>query len=90
VRFRLRQSGPWIGFGGILAELFVAFPAFFSIIKVPVWGIAMIAALLLGQLVVVAGWARSRPVWCAYVPAVGLAAYFLLIYVGARWWGWSL
>jgi hypothetical protein len=90
VRFNLRRSGPWIGFGGILAEVFVAFPAFFSIIKVPAAGIAVIAALLLAQVFLVARWARSRPVWCAYVPAAGLAGYFVLVYVGARWWGWSV
>ncbi|HUS21764.1 MAG TPA: hypothetical protein VMZ66_07125 [Aeromicrobium sp.] len=90
MRFNLRQSGPWIGFGGVLAELFVAFPAFFSVINVPASGIALIIALLIAQLVVVARLARTRPVWCVYVPVVGLAVYFLVIYVGAHWWGWSL
>lgn len=90
MRFNLQRSGPWIGTGGILAELFVAFPAFFSVINVPASGIALIVALLGAQAIVVARWAKSRPVWCAYVPAVGLAVYFVVIYVGARWWGWSV
>lgn len=70
-------------------EVFVAFPAFFSVIDVPVWGITLIVLLLGVQVLIVARWARTRPVWCAYVPVVGLVAYFTLIYVGARWWGWG-
>jgi hypothetical protein len=90
VRFNLRRSGPWIGVGGILAEVFVAFPAFFSIIKVPASGIVLIVALLLAQAIVLTRWATRQPVWCAYVPAVGLAVYFLVIYLGAHWWGWTI
>jgi len=89
VRLNLRQSGPWIAAGGILAELFIAFPAFFSIIDVHAFGIVLIATLLLIQVVVVARLATWRPAWCVYVPAIGLVAYFLLLYLGARWWGWS-
>jgi hypothetical protein len=90
VRFNLRQSGPWIGFGGVLTEVFIAFPVFFSVIKVPASGMALIVVLLLIQVIVVGRLARSRPEWCPYVPAAGLAMYFLLVYVGAKWWGWSV
>ena len=89
MRFRLHQSGPWIGVGGILTELFIAFPVFFSVITVPASGIALIVALLLGQLIALARLARSRPERCVWVPVVGLVAYFVLVFAGARWLGWS-
>lgn len=82
----LKRSGPWVGTGGLFALVFVAFPAFkFA----PWWGLLLIFGLIGIQAVVVARWAQSRPVWCAYVPIAGLVAYVALIFIGARWWGWS-
>jgi hypothetical protein len=86
VAANLEQSGPWIGTGGIFAQLFVAFPAFkFA----PLWGLALIFALLGAQAVLIARWAPERPAWCAYVPLGGLVAYAALVVVGAHWWGWG-
>jgi len=88
MRFRLHRSGPWIGFGGIFALLFVAFPVFFQRLA-PWWGNALIIALLVIQAIVITSLAKSRPVWCAWVPAFGLVAYFGLLFAGVRWWNWG-
>lgn len=96
MRLNLRRSGPWIGIGGILTEVFIAFPAFFAVmpgtedrLDVPGVGIAVILALWVGQVIALVRLAKTRPVWCVYVPVVGLAAYFIVIFVGVRWFGWS-
>jgi hypothetical protein len=96
VRLNLQRSGPWIGIGGIFIQMFIAFPAFFTVmpgtedrLSVPGSGIAVIVALWLIQVIAVVRLAKSRPVWCVYVPVLGLAAYFVLIYSGVRWMGWS-
>jgi len=96
MRFNLRRSGPWIGLGGIFIQVFIAFPAFFTVmpgtadrLTVPAAGIAVIVALWIVQAIAVTKLARSRPVWCVYVPIAGLVAYFAVIYVGVRWLGWS-
>lgn len=86
MRFKLDQSGPLIGVGGIFVLMFVAFPAFrFA----PWWGLLLILLLLLVQGGIVAQLAKKRPAWCAFVPGFGLVAYFVLVFVGAKWWGWG-
>ncbi len=87
MRLKLEQSGPWIGFGGVLMVLFITFPALFF--YTPVWGKLLIFALILAQLVVVVKLAKTRPVWSTYVPAFGLVAYFALLATGIAWWGWG-
>jgi hypothetical protein len=96
VRLNLQRSGPWIGIGGIFIQMFIAFPAFFTVMPgtedrliVPALGIVAIVALWLVQVFVVVRLAKSRPGWCVYVPLVGLAAYFVLIFAGVRWMGWG-
>jgi hypothetical protein len=96
VRLNLQRSGPWIGLGGIFIEIFIAFPALFTVmpgtadrLNVPGAGIAVIITLWLSQVIAVVKLAKSRPVWCVYVPVAGLVAYFAVIYVGVRWLGWS-
>ncbi len=96
MRLNLQRSGPWIGLGGIFIEIFIAFPALFTVmpgtadrLHVPGAGIAVIVALWLIQVIAVVKLARSRPEWCAYVPIAGLVAYFAVIFVGVRWLGWS-
>lgn len=96
MRLNLQRSGPWIGIGGIFIQMFIAFPAFFTVMPgtadrllVPALGIVAIIAMWLVQVFAVVRLARSRPVWCVYVPLVGLAAYFVLIFVGVRWMGWG-
>jgi len=96
MRFDLRRSGPWIGFGGIFIQIFIAFPALFAVmpgtadrLNVSGAGVAVIVALWIIQAIAVVKLARSRPVWCVYVPVAGLLAYFAVIFVGVRWLGWS-
>jgi len=96
MRFDLRRSGPWIGLGGIFIQIFIAFPAFFTVmpgtadrLNVSGAGIAVIVALWVIQVIAVVKLAKSRPVSCVYVPVAGLVAYFVVIYVGVRWLGWS-
>ena len=96
MRLNLQRSGPWIGIGGIFIQMFIAFPAFFTVmpgtedrLNVPALGIVAIIALWLVQVFAVVKLAKSRPVWCVYVPVVGLAGYFALIYLGVRWMGWG-
>jgi hypothetical protein len=96
MRLNLKRSGPWIGVGGLFIQVFIAFPAFFTVmpgtadrLNVPAPGIAVILALWLVQAIVLVKLARSRPVWCVYVPVVGLVAYFVVIYAGVRWMGWG-
>lgn len=87
IRLKLHRSGPLIGVGGVVVLLFVAFPVFFEKLA-PWWGVALILSLLIIQLIVIARLAKRRPEWCAWVPAVGLVAYFFLLFSGHRWWGW--
>ena len=87
MRLKLDRSGPWIGVGGGVALLFVAFPVFFQRLA-PWWGNVLIIGLLLIQLVVISRLAARRPAWCTWVPAVGLVAYFVLLFSGLKWWGW--
>lgn len=87
MRLNLPQSGPWIGFGGALMVLFIAFPALFF--YTPLWGKALIFALVIAQLVIVVQLAKRHPVWCTYVPAFGLVAYFAMLAAGIKWWGWG-
>jgi len=96
MRLNLQRSGPWIGIVGIFIQVFIAFPAFFTVmpgsedrLNVPAVGITAIVALWLVQVITLARLAKSRPVWCVYVPVVGLAAYFVLIFLGVRWMGWG-
>ena len=96
MRLNLQRSGPWIGLGGIFIEIFIAFPAFFTVmpgtadrLDVSAAGIAVIVTLWLIQVIAVVKLARTRPVWCVYVPIAGLVAYFAVIYAGVRWLGWS-
>jgi hypothetical protein len=96
VRLNLQRSGPWIGLGGIFTEIFIAFPAFFTVmpgtadrLDVSAAGIAVIVALWLIQVIAVVKLAKTRPAWCVYVPIVGLVAYFAVIYIGVRWLGWG-
>lgn len=88
MRLKLSRSGPWLGVGGVVALLFVAFPVFFQGLA-PWWGIALIVGFLLIQLVVIARLSKRRPELCVWVPAFGLVAYFSLLYVGLRWWNWA-
>ena len=96
MRLNLKRSGPWIGIGGIFIQMFIAFPAFFTVmpgtadrLDVSGAGIAVIGALWLIQVIAVVKLAKSRPEWCVYVPLVGLAAYFAVIVAGVRWLGWG-
>jgi hypothetical protein len=96
VRLNLERSGPWIGIGGVFVQIFIAFPALFTVmpgtedrLHVPGLGIAVIVALWLVQVIILVKLAKARPVWCIYVPVVGLVAYFAVIYAGVRWMGWS-
>ena len=96
MRLDLHRSGPWIGIGGIFIQMFIAFPAFFTLmpgtedrLNVSGAGIAVIVALWLIQVIAVVRLAKSRPVLCVYVPVAGLVAYFAVIVVGVRWLGWS-
>jgi hypothetical protein len=86
-RLKLHRSGPWIGVGGVVALLFVAFPVFFQGLA-PWWGICLILGLLVVQLIVISQLAKTRPRWCTWVPAFGLVAYFALLFAGLRWWDW--
>jgi hypothetical protein len=89
--FNLKQSGPWIGVGGICMLFFVAFPAVLPPLGfAPWWGVLMIFGLLIFQAIIVARWAKTHPDWCAYVPFVGLMAYFALVFVGLQWWNWRI
>lgn len=89
MELNLEQSGPWIGIGGVFILLFIAFPAMFLGFA-PWWGIVLIFALLAIQTVIIVRMAKSRPVWCAYVPLFGLVAYIALVAAGAFWMGWSI
>ena len=96
MRLNLQRSGPWIGIGGVFVQMFIAFPAFFTVmpgtedrLHVPGVGIAAIVALWLVQVIALVKLAKARPVWCIYVPVVGLAAYFAVIFAGVRWMGWG-
>ena len=96
MRLNLQQSGPWSGFGGLFIQVFIAFPAFFTVmpgtadrLTVPGVGIAAILVLWLVQAIALVKLAKARPVWCVYVPVAGLAVYFVLIYSGVRWMGWG-
>lgn len=89
--FNLKQSGPWIGVGGVAMVLFIAFPAILPPLGfAPWWGVLMILGLAAIQLIVIARLAKSRPERCAYVPLFGLLAYFALVYVGLQWWDWRI
>jgi hypothetical protein len=88
IRLKLHRSGPWIGVGGVVALLFVAFPVFFQGLA-PWWGNALIVASLVIQLIIIARLAKSRPAWCIWVPVFGLVAYFVLLFVGLKWWSWG-
>jgi hypothetical protein len=88
MRLKLHRSGPWIGVGGVVALLFIAFPVFFQGLA-PGWGIALILSLLVIQLIVISRLARRRPERCVWVPVVGLVAYFALLFSGLKWWGWA-
>jgi len=96
MRLNLERSGPWIGLGGIFIEIFIAFPALFTVmpgtaerLNVSAAGIAVIVALWLIQVIAVVKLAKTRPVWCLYVPVAGLVTYFAVIYLGVRWLGWG-
>ena len=88
MRFKLHRSGPWIGVGGVVALLFVAFPVFFQGLA-PWWGIMLILGLLVIQLIVISRLATTRPTWCTWVPAFGFVAYFALLFIGLKWWHWA-
>jgi len=87
-RLKLHRSGPWIGVGGVFFLLYVAFHAFFLRLA-PWWGNALIIGMLVIQLIVISRLARRRPEWCVWVPVVGLVAYFTLLFVGRKLWGWA-
>ncbi len=85
-RLKLERSGPWIAIVGLLMVLWCSIATF---IYAPWWGVAIAFALMIPQVLLVKKWATVKPKLTVAVPVVGLAAWALLSFVGARWWGWS-
>jgi hypothetical protein len=85
-RIQLTRSGPWIGIGGLVIVLWFAIG---SVLYAPWWGVLLNLVLLVPEAVLLKRWANSRPAWCVLVPLIGTAAYVLVAFVGAHYWGWS-
>lgn len=83
---KLDRSGPWIAIVGLLMVLWCSIATF---IYAPWWGVLLALALMVPQVLLVRKWATVKPKLTIAVPVVGLAAWALLSFVGAKWWGWS-
>lgn len=60
-----------------------------TVLYAPWWGMVLVLALLVPQVVLVRRWATRRPIWCPAVPAVGALAWLAVVLMGAFWWGWT-
>ncbi|GAA3536195.1 hypothetical protein GCM10022234_36220 [Aeromicrobium panaciterrae] len=60
-----------------------------TFIYAPWWGVLLALALMIPQVLLVRKWATVKPRLTMAVPVVGIAAWALLSFVGAAWWGWS-
>ena len=85
-RLQLDRSGPWIGVGGLVIVLWFAIG---SVLYAPWWGVLLNLALIVPEGMLLRRWMKSRPAWCVLVPVIGTAAYVLVAFIGAHFWGWS-
>ncbi len=84
---KLDRSGPWIASVGLLMVLWCSIATF---VYAPWWGVLLALSFLIPQVHLVRKWVTSRPRLTMVVPVVGLAAWALLSFVGAKWWGWGV
>lgn len=85
-RLQLSQSGPWIGYAGLVCLLWLDIA---SVLFAPWWGVLAMVLLWVATLLVAIGWTRPHPAWVAFVPLIGLVAWSALVAAGVTWWDWS-
>jgi hypothetical protein len=83
---RLERSGPWIAVAGLFVLLWLAIS---TSIYAPWWGVLLHVLVLTPLVAVVARWAQTRPVACAFVPLAGLPLLALVSVLGVTQGGWS-
>jgi hypothetical protein len=83
---QLRRSGPWIAVGGLFVLLWLAIS---TTVYAPWWGVVLHVLVLTPVVAWVAGWARTRPAACTFVPLAGLPLLALVTAIGVSQGGWS-
>jgi hypothetical protein len=86
VNLKLERSGPWIGVAGLFVMLWLVIS---TVLYAPWWGVLIHLVVLAAFVPLLRSWARTRPVWSMWVPALAFAAWVAVNSVGVSFLGWK-
>ena len=82
---KLERSGPWIGVTGLFVMLWLVIS---TVLYAPWWGVLLHLVVLASFVPLLTSWARTKPTWCTWVPALAFVAWVAINSVGVSFLGW--